>query len=144
MTAFLPTPYRSLVEIGTNYAGAESERDMGSAVLNFDMGTAGRRATDLILHDIQRNFNGKIWEQNGPKVILRVLQIMCGTKRVSMCRMTDCFIYIYNPSTPSSALTLQDCIFLTPDFCFDSCNYCYNFSKQHNDFLTVHHELTIN
>jgi len=76
MTNFLLTPYRSLVEIGTKYEGAESERDMGSAVLNFDMDTAGRKAIDLILTDVQRNFNGKIWGQNGPKVILRVLQIM--------------------------------------------------------------------
>ena len=95
MTPLLPTPYRSLVEIGTNYAGAESEGNMGSAVLNFDMGTAGRRATDLILQDIQRNFDGKIWAQNGPFVILRVLQIICGTKLVSMCRMADCFLYIH-------------------------------------------------
>jgi lactosylceramide 4-alpha-galactosyltransferase len=57
---------------------------MGSAVLNFDMGTAGRRAIDLILTDVQRNFNGKIWGQNGPLVISRVVQIMCGTKHVSM------------------------------------------------------------
>jgi len=75
VTAYLLTHYRSLVQIGTNYAGAESERDMGSAVLNFDMDTAGRRAIDLILTDVQSNFNGKIWVQNG--------------------------IYIYYPSTPS-------------------------------------------
>ena len=95
MTAFLLTPYRSLVEIGTNYAGAESGRDMGSAVLNFDMDTAGRKAIDLILTDVQRNFNGKIWEQNGPKVILRVLQTLCGAEHVSMGSLTFCFIYIY-------------------------------------------------
>ena len=89
MTTFLLAPYRSLVEIGTNYAGAENERDMGSAVLNFDMDTAGRRATDLILTDVQRNFDGTIWEHNGPKVILRVIEILCGTKHVSMgSRMT--------------------------------------------------------
>jgi hypothetical protein len=95
VTPYLFTPYRSLVEIGTNYAGAESERDMGSAVINFDMDTAGWTAIDLILTDVQRNFNGKIWEQNVSKVILRVLQIMCGTEHVSMGSLTACFIYIY-------------------------------------------------
>ena len=84
MTTFLLAPYRSLVEIGTNYAGAENEREMGSAVLNFDMDTAGRRATDLMLTDVQRNFNGAIWVHNGPMVIFRVLEILCGTKHVSM------------------------------------------------------------
>ena len=105
MTHFLLIPYRSLVEIGTNYAGAESERDMGSAVLNFDMDTAGRIAVYLFLRDLQRNFDGKIWVQNG--------------------------IYIYYPSTPSLVLALQACTFPTLDLCFDYCNYIYNFCKQY-------------
>jgi hypothetical protein len=125
VTPFLLTPYRSLVEIGTNYAGAESERDMACGVLNFDMSTAGRRAIDLIVTDIQKNFNGKQWEQNGPKVILRVVQLMCGTKKVSMVSLNE---YEYYSSTPSSALTLQDCTFLTLDLCFDIRNYSHNFS----------------
>ena len=88
-------PYRSLVGIGTNYAVADSERDMGSAVLNFDMDTAGRIAVYLFLRDLQRNFDGKIWVQNGPKVIHRVLQIICRTKHVSMSSLTVFLIYIY-------------------------------------------------
>ena len=56
VTPLLLTPYRSLVEIGTNYAGAESELYMGSAVLNFDMDTVGRTAIDLLLTDVQKNF----------------------------------------------------------------------------------------
>lgn len=84
MTPFLLTHYRSLVELGTNYAGSESERDMANGVLNFDMDTAGRTATDLMLTDVRRNFNGEKWTQNGPKVILRVLQSLCRTEHVSM------------------------------------------------------------
>jgi len=97
ITPLLLTPYRSLVEIGTNYAGAETELDMASGVLNFDMDTAGRRAIDLIVTDIQRNFNGKIWSQNGPNVILRVLQSLCGTKHVSMGSLTDCLYIQWRP-----------------------------------------------
>jgi hypothetical protein len=93
MTLLLLTSYRPLAEIGTNYAGAESEWYMGSAVLNFDMDTAGRRAIDLIVTDVQSNFNGKSWGQNGPVVIDRVLHFMCGTKHVSMVRMNDCLIH---------------------------------------------------
>jgi hypothetical protein len=84
VTPLLPTPYRSLVEIGTNYAGFESEQHVANGVLNFDMGTAGRRAIDLILTDVQRNFNGKVRGQIGPELIGRLLQTMCGTKNVSM------------------------------------------------------------
>jgi hypothetical protein len=93
VTPLLLTPYRSLVEIGTNYAGAESEWYMGSAVLSFDMDTAGRRAIDLIVRDVMRNFNGKLWGQNGPEVLDRVLHVMCGTKHVSMVSLKDCMIH---------------------------------------------------
>jgi hypothetical protein len=94
VTPLLLTHYRSLIEIETNYAGAESELYMGNAVLNFDMDTAGRRAIDLIVTDVQRNFNGKRWGQNGPEVLDRVLHVMCGTKLVSMVSMNDCMIHI--------------------------------------------------
>jgi hypothetical protein len=93
VTPPLLNPYRSLVEIGTNYSGAESEWYMGSAVLNFDMDTAGWKAINLIVTDVQRNFNGKRWRQNGPEFILRVLHIMCGTKHVSMVSLKDCLIH---------------------------------------------------
>jgi hypothetical protein len=93
VTLLLLTPYRSLVELGTNYAGAQSEFNMACGVLNFDMDTAGRRAIDLILMDIRRNFNGKLWGNNGPKVIDDVLQFMCRTKHVSMVSLNDCWIY---------------------------------------------------
>jgi len=89
VTHFLLTHYRSLVGLGTNYAGAESEEDMANGALNFDMDSAGRRATALILTEFQRNFNGAIWSHNGPQAILRILKILCGTEQVSKCsRMT--------------------------------------------------------
>jgi len=89
VTPLLLTPHRSLVEIGTNYAGAESELYIGSAVLNFDMDTVGRTAIDLLLTDVQKNFNGDRWGQNGPEVLDRVLYVTCGTEHVSMgSRMT--------------------------------------------------------
>jgi hypothetical protein len=95
VTSFLLTPYRSLVAFGTNYAGAQSAMVMACGVLNFDMSTAGRRAINLILTDVQRNFNGKIWEGNGPNIILWAIHILCGTRHVSTGRVTVCFIYIY-------------------------------------------------
>jgi hypothetical protein len=61
---------------------------MGSAVLNFDMDTAGRKAIDLMVRDVQRNFNGTMWTHNVPKVIERVLQILCGTQHVSEGSLT--------------------------------------------------------
>jgi hypothetical protein len=93
VTPLLLTHYRSLIEIETHYAGAESEWYMGSAVLNFDMDRAGRRAMDLIVRDVMRNFNGKRWGQNGPEALDRVFHVICGTKHVSMVSMNDCLIH---------------------------------------------------
>jgi hypothetical protein len=117
VTPFLLTLYRSLVEIGTNYAGAESERYMACGVLNFDMSTAGRRAVDLMVTDVQRNFNGTRWTQNGPDVLDRVLHVMCGTEHVSMGSLTGCYIYIYrvrnkSVNTPLSHERLVVCTWL--------------------------------
>ena len=62
---------------------AENDRDMVSAVLSFDMDTVGRRATDLMLTDVQRNFDGQKWGHIGPALVGRVLQFLCGTIHVS-------------------------------------------------------------
>jgi hypothetical protein len=87
------TPYRSLVEIGTNYAGAESKLQLASGALNFDMDTDGRRAIDLMVKDIKKNFNEKRWRNNGPRVVQRVLQSICKTKNVSIISLNDCLKY---------------------------------------------------
>jgi hypothetical protein len=104
VTHLLLIPYRSLVEIGTNYAGAESKFQMASGALNFDMDTDGRRAIDLIVKDVKKNFNGKVWQNNGPLVVHRALQFMCKTKDVSMVSLNDCLIYNRGRQTFSSVV----------------------------------------
>jgi hypothetical protein len=94
VTPLLLTPYRSLVDLGTNYAGAQSEVDMACGALNFDMDTSGGRAIDFIVEDIRKTFNGKLWAHNCPKAIDRVLQVMCKTKHVSMVSLNYCSIRI--------------------------------------------------
>lgn len=75
---------RSLVGLGTNYVGAQSQEEMANGAFNFDIDAVDRRAAYLCLMDIQKNFNGQLWVQNGPWVILRVLQMLCGTNLVSV------------------------------------------------------------
>jgi hypothetical protein len=82
---------RSLFGLGTNYVGAQSRIEMANGAFNFDMDAVGRRAADLCLMDIQKNFNGQEWVQNGPLVILRVLQMLCGTNNVSVRPLDKCF-----------------------------------------------------
>jgi lactosylceramide 4-alpha-galactosyltransferase len=76
-------PNRPLTDLGTNFVVAQSADEIASGALNFDMDSIGRTAAHLCLTDIQRNFNGQEWAQNGPWVIRRVLQAMCGRKHVS-------------------------------------------------------------
>ena len=72
----------------------ESQRFVTNAALNFDMEYAGRRAIDLILKDVQSNFNGQVWAGIGPLAVTRVFRIMCGTEHVSMGRLKDSLMYI--------------------------------------------------
>jgi len=101
---------RSLVGLGTNYVGAQSQEEMANGALNFDMDAVGRRAADLCLTDIQKNFNGQLWVQNGPWVILRVLQMLCGTNRVSVRPLNKCF----NPLARESAFSYRTHLCFVP------------------------------
>ena len=94
---------RSLVGLGTNFVGAQSKEEMANGAFNFDMDAVGRRAANSCLMDIQKNFNGQLWVQNGPQVILRVLQTLCGTNRVSVSPLSKCF----NPLPRKSAFSYR-------------------------------------
>jgi hypothetical protein len=92
------------------YAGAQYDGYIASGALNFGMDTAGRVAAHLCLRDIQRNFRGDSWDQNGPAVITRVLENLCGTKRVSVWSDVSTAVYVINTvirnMTPCSPVSL--------------------------------------
>jgi hypothetical protein len=94
---------RPLAQLGTNYAGAQYDGYIASGALNFDVDIAGRVAAHLCVRDIQRNFQGYSWDQNGPAVITRVLENLCGTKRVSVgCEVSRAVYTIIWDMTPCS------------------------------------------
>jgi hypothetical protein len=101
---------RSLVGFGTNYAAAQSQKEMANGAFNFDMDAVGRRAADLCLMDIQKNSNGQLWVQNGPWVIQRVLQMLCGTDRVSVRPLSKCF----NPLPRKTAFSYRTRLCFVP------------------------------
>ena len=74
------------------------------------MDAVGRRAADLCLTDIQKNFDGQLWVQNGPLVILRVLQMLCGTNRVSVRPLNKYF----NPLQKMSAFSYRTYLCFVP------------------------------
>lgn len=77
----------SSLENLTNFAGAEDRDDVAAGVMGFDMSKLGRRVADACVRDLKKNFRGDVWGNNGPGVITRTLQKLCGTMYVSIrCR----------------------------------------------------------
>lgn len=68
----------------TNFAGAEDWDDVAAGIIGFDMSELGRRMADACVRDLEKNFRGDLWGNNGPGVITRALQKLCATKYVSI------------------------------------------------------------
>ena len=64
-----------------NFAAAERYDSINCAILHME-GEAGHEIAAMCLNDLKRNFSTKMWEQNGPLVITRVLYEICGTKDI--------------------------------------------------------------
>ena len=92
-----------------NFAGAESDNFVAAGIINLE-GATGHEIADMCVKDLLENFNGNDWVRNffklltaeyfieillqgnnGPGVITRVLQQLCGSKNVSkMIAMKQC------------------------------------------------------
>jgi lactosylceramide 4-alpha-galactosyltransferase len=64
-----------------NYAGAESNKFVAVGIINFE-GETGHEIADLCVRDLQKNFDGGDWGNNGPGVLTRTLHKICGTRDV--------------------------------------------------------------
>lgn len=64
-----------------NFASAESFDTVAVGIINLE-GETGHKIAEMCVKDLKSNFNGKIWAQNGPLVLTRVLYKICGTKDV--------------------------------------------------------------
>jgi len=80
----------SSLENLTNFAGAEDWDDVAAGVMGFDTSELGRRIADACVRDFKKNFRGDVWGNNGPGVITRTLQKLCGTINVSIESSRDC------------------------------------------------------
>ncbi|XP_021938491.1 lactosylceramide 4-alpha-galactosyltransferase-like isoform X2 [Zootermopsis nevadensis] len=88
---------KSLDALGRNYVGAQSPGYIASGALDFAMDTPGRTVAHLCLRDILRNFQGQSWAQNGPAVITRVLELICGTKTINEMTRKECLGFAVYP-----------------------------------------------
>ena len=81
--------FRSLEDLD-NFAGAEDWLDVAAGVIGFAPTGLGRKIANACLLDLMKNFRGNLWGNNGPGVITRTLQRLCGVEHVSSCA----YIYV--------------------------------------------------
>ncbi|KAH8281668.1 hypothetical protein KR054_002049 [Drosophila jambulina] len=75
---------RSMEEVPPNYTGAESNTHLAAGVMSLADKGFGHEIAEACLRDLQLNFDGKDWGNNGPGVITRVAQKICGTKDIEV------------------------------------------------------------
>lgn len=66
-----------------NFSGAEDGENVAAGVMGFGIGELGRKVAETCLKDLKEHFQGYAWANNGPWVLIRVLQTICKTKYVS-------------------------------------------------------------
>lgn len=79
---------KPLDDLPKNFAGAQSSKVIASGIVGFELNSPGHNIATQCLLDLQSNFDGSIWGQNGPGVITRVAEAICATKNIS--EMYDC------------------------------------------------------
>lgn len=73
---------RSMEEVPPNYTGAESNTHLAAGIMNFDSEGFGHEIAYQCLQNFQQTFDGGNWGNNGPGVITRVMQNVCGTHNI--------------------------------------------------------------
>lgn len=69
---------KNLDELGENYAGSESKTNVAAGVIGLGSNGLGHTWASSCLDDLSKSFNGFNWGHNGPGVITRLLQKLCG------------------------------------------------------------------
>lgn len=75
---------RSMEDVPPNYTGAESNTHLAAGVMNFAHDGFGHEIAEQCLLDLQRNFDGRNWGNNGPGVITRVMKHICQTNNIEI------------------------------------------------------------
>ncbi|CAH2980079.1 unnamed protein product [Chilo suppressalis] len=87
---------KSLDSLGSNFAGRESEKWVAAGVLSFSRDDLGRQIANATIEDFRKNYRPKVWGNNGPGVITRVLKQMCKAKGKEWNRGCNGFT-VYEP-----------------------------------------------
>lgn len=68
---------KSIDSLGQNYAVAESNRSLSSSGLNLSPTGVGHQVAENCLEELANNFNGSVWNSNGPALLTRVIRRWC-------------------------------------------------------------------
>ncbi|XP_026844026.1 lactosylceramide 4-alpha-galactosyltransferase, partial [Drosophila persimilis] len=75
---------QKMEDVPPNYTGVESDHILTAGIMNLAATGLGHEIAEFCLLDFQQNFNGSIWAYNGPGVITRVAQQLCGTDYIAL------------------------------------------------------------
>lgn len=79
---------KQLNSIPPNFACPESDETMNGAILNFDL-KQGRNLSEIFIQAFLKNFDGKIYAQNGPELITKVVKTLFNVNKISDINVTE-------------------------------------------------------
>ncbi|XP_057669342.1 lactosylceramide 4-alpha-galactosyltransferase-like [Diorhabda carinulata] len=84
---------KSLEDLPANFAGLQSLTDVAAGVMGFAASGKGHEMAERCLLDLQKNFDGDSWGNNGPGVITRLLLDLCGiTNRTKDTNLSELMV----------------------------------------------------
>uniref|UniRef100_A0A6P7G2T5 Lactosylceramide 4-alpha-galactosyltransferase-like isoform X2 n=2 Tax=Diabrotica virgifera virgifera TaxID=50390 RepID=A0A6P7G2T5_DIAVI len=81
---------KTLEGLPLNFAGLETNVSVNSAILSFNSSDYGHVLAEKCIMDLKRNFNGRLWANNGPGVITRLIRSICGVEKRQAIQANTC------------------------------------------------------
>nr|CAD7413276.1 unnamed protein product [Timema cristinae] len=75
---------KSLEDLAESFVVAEGNYHVGSSVMRFTADGPGHQVTGALLEEIRTDFRGDQWAHNGPIIVTKVIQQLCGTNSIQL------------------------------------------------------------
>ncbi|XP_054271817.1 lactosylceramide 4-alpha-galactosyltransferase-like [Macrosteles quadrilineatus] len=89
---------KSLLDLGSNFAGVEDWSVINSAVLNVDSMGNGHELVQKALQYVNKHFDGNGWISNGPEVLTKMILKECNKEKIDE-ELLKCDKFHLFPST---------------------------------------------
>ncbi|CAG9830876.1 unnamed protein product, partial [Diabrotica balteata] len=81
---------KTLEGLPLNFAGLETNVSVNSAILSFNSSVEGHLLAEKCIMDLKKNFNGRLWANNGPGVITRLIRSICRVEKHKVIQANTC------------------------------------------------------